>query len=116
GVGYEVGPNLLSITDPRPISLLTSMLDPSAAVDGKFVTYAVLTVDGRTFSGILASETGSSITLLGQDDKRQVILRNQVDELRGTGKSLMPDGLEKELSRQDLADLIDYLRSLRKRS
>jgi len=36
---------------------------------------------------------------------------SKVDKLRGTGKSLMPDGLEKELSRQDLADLIDYLRS-----
>ncbi len=110
GMGYDVGPNLVSITDKRPKSLLTSILDPNAAVDPKYTIYVALTKNGRTFSGVLLSETGTSLTLLGQEDKRQVILRTELEELQSTGKSLMPDGVEKELTRQDLADLIAYVR------
>lgn len=110
GVGYDIAPNLRSITDRQPASLLASILDPSAAVDGKYVTYVALTDDGRTFSGMVASETGNSITLVAQEDKQQVILRSQLEEIRSTGKSLMPDGVEKEMTHQDFADLIAYIR------
>lgn len=109
-VGHDIGPNLRSLTDPKPASLLTSILDPSAAVDGKFVTYIVLTDDGRTYAGMLASETGNSITLVEQEKKQHVILRTQVEEIHSTGKSLMPDGLEKVMTHQNLADLIAYIR------
>jgi putative heme-binding domain-containing protein len=108
-VGYDIGPNLRSLTDQKPSSLLASILDPSAAVDGKFVTYIALTDDGRTFAGMIASETGNSITLVEQANKQHLLLRTQLEEIRGTGKSLMPDGLEKDLTHQDLADLISYI-------
>ncbi len=109
-IGYDIAPNIASLTDKRPETLLTSILNPSASVDSKYLTYTVLTEEGRTFSGILSSETGNSITLLMQENKKQVILRNHIDEIRGTGKSMMPDGLEKETTLQDIADLITYLR------
>ena len=110
GVGYDIGPNLWSITDIKPGSLLTSILDPSAGVDGKYVTYVALTEDGRTFSGMMGTETGNSITLVAPENKRQVILRSDLEELQSTGKSLMPDGVEKEMSHQDFADVIEYIR------
>lgn len=109
-VGVDIGPNLRSLTDRKPASMLTSILDPSASVDGKYVTYIAVTEDGLTFTGMMGSETGNSITLVAQGDKKQTILRGQLDEIRSTGKSLMPDGLEKELTAQDLADLIAYIR------
>lgn len=108
-VGVDIGPNLRSITDRKPASLLTSILDPSASVDGKYVTYIAVTQDGLTFTGMMGSETGNSITLIAQAEKKKTILRGQLEEIRSTGKSLMPDGLEKELSAQDLADLIAYI-------
>ena len=110
-VGYEVGPNLVSLTDKSPQTLLASILDPSAAVEAKYVNYILSTDGGRIVTGILAAETASSITLLAADGKQEVILRNEIDELQSTGKSLMPDGLEKELSPQDVADIIEYLRA-----
>ncbi len=109
--GYDIGPNIASLTDRKPETLLTSILNPSAAVDSKYLAYTVLTDEGRTFSGVLASETGSSITLVMQENKKQVILRNQIEEIQSTGKSMMPDGLEEETTPQDFADLISYLRS-----
>ena len=110
GVGYDIGPNLWSITDTKPANLLTDILDPSAGVDGKYVTYVAVTEDGRTFSGMMGTETGNSITLVAAENKRQVILRSDLEELQSTGKSLMPDGLEKEISPQNFADLIAYIR------
>jgi len=108
-VGFDIGPNLASLTDRRAETLLTSILNPNAAVDSKYLTYTVLTEEGRVFSGMLAAETGNSITLVMQENKKQVILRNQIEEIQSTGKSMMPDGLDKETTVQDIADLIAYI-------
>jgi putative heme-binding domain-containing protein len=110
-IGQDIGPNLRSLTDQTPTSLLTSILDPSASVDGKYVTYIATTDDGRTFAGMVASETGNSITLVEQANTQHVLLRTQVEDIRSTGKSLMPDGLEKDISHQEFGDLISYIRS-----
>jgi putative heme-binding domain-containing protein len=109
GVGHAVGPDLAALANKSPQYLLTEILDPNRNVDSRYVDYAAVTKSGRSFTGLLASETATSITLRGQEGKEQVILRSELEELRSTGKSLMPEGLEKDLSKQDLADLITYL-------
>jgi putative membrane-bound dehydrogenase-like protein len=108
-VGTAVGPDLASLANKSPQYLLTEILDPNRNVDTRYVEYAAVTRAGRTFTGLLAAETTTSITLRGPEGKEQVLLRRDLDELQGTGKSLMPEGLEKDLSRQDLADVILYL-------
>jgi len=110
-VGHDIGPNIASLTDRRPETLLTAILNPSAAVDGKYLTYTIVTDEGRSYSGILGAETGSSLTLVMQENKREVILRNQIEEIQSTGKSMMPDGLEEQTTTQDFADLLAYLQS-----
>jgi putative heme-binding domain-containing protein len=109
GTGHPVGPDLAALPNRSPDALLVSLLDASRNVDQRYVQYLVATRDGRSFSGMLGSETGSSITLRGQEGKEQVILRSDIEELQNTGKSLMPDGLERDLSRQELADVIAYV-------
>jgi putative membrane-bound dehydrogenase-like protein len=109
-VGHDVGPNLAAITDKRPETLLSAILDPSAAVEARFLTYVVLTVDGRALSGLLSNETASSVTLTDAEGKQTSILRSEIDDLRATEKSFMPDGLEKSLPAQQIADLIERLR------
>lgn len=109
GVGHVVGPDLASITDKRPPTLLANIMDPSAEVEARYLTYIVVTVDGRVHNGLLATETGSSITLLSNEGKSETILRTEIEELQASGKSLMPEGLEKDLSPQAVADLIALL-------
>ncbi len=109
GFGQEVGPNLAALSNKTPSALLVSILDPSSAVDSKFVSYLAVTTDGRSLSGIVATETGASVTLLAADGKRQDILRSDIESLQSTGKSLMPDGFERDLIPQDLADLIQFV-------
>ncbi len=110
GAGSAVGPDLGSITDYSSQGLLTAILDPNRAVEARFVDYIAVTEDGLTHTGILASETGNNITLVGQEGKQQVILRSELESLTSSGKSLMPEGVEKDLSPQDLADVIAYVR------
>lgn len=108
--GHEVGPQLASITNKTKEALLASILDPSAAVDAKYLSYTIVTEDGRSFSGTLETETGSSITLLAAEGKRKTVLRRNIEILQASNKSLMPEGLEQGLKPQDLADLIQFVR------
>lgn len=107
--GKPIGPDLTALTDKSPRALLTAVLDPNRAVENKYVSYLAVTEDGLTFNGLLASESGESIALVQSDGKSKTLLRENLDELISTGKSLMPEGLEKDLSAQDLADVIAYL-------
>jgi putative membrane-bound dehydrogenase-like protein len=111
GVGNTVGPDLASLGDKSPPALLIAILDPNRAVEARYVGYTATTKGGLTFTGVLAAETGNSITLVGSDGKPNVILRSDLDELTSTGKSAMPEGLEKEIKPQDMADLIAHIRS-----
>jgi putative membrane-bound dehydrogenase-like protein len=112
GVGHEVGPDLASLGDKSPQALLIAILDPNRAVEARYVNYTARTNAGLTYTGVLASETGNSVTLVAPDGKKQVILRTDLDELISSGKSLMPEGLEKEIKPQDMADLIAHVRSV----
>ena len=112
-VGHAVGPDLTALTDKSPTSLLVAILDPNKAVEAKFLNYTAVTNDGLTFTGMLVSETGSSITLLAAKGKEIPILRTELDILASSSKSLMPEGLEKDVAPQDLADLFAWLGTLR---
>jgi putative heme-binding domain-containing protein len=58
---------------------------------------------------MIAAETATSITLRRAEGASDTVLRVSIDELRSTGQSLMPEGMEKQLGKQEMADLIAYL-------
>jgi putative heme-binding domain-containing protein len=109
GRGHVVGPDLAALTDRSVPGLLTAILDPSRSVEPKYAMYQVITADGRSYAGVLAAETAAQIELVEQESRRHAIPRGEIEEIMSTSKSLMPDGFEKDLSKQQLADLIGYL-------
>ncbi len=109
GEGTEVGPDLASLQDRSPEALLIAILDPNRAFESKFTNFSVATVDGRVLNGLIASESAAAVTLLRQDGKQEALLRSVIDELKSSGQSLMPEGLEKDLTPRTLADLIAFL-------
>jgi putative heme-binding domain-containing protein len=111
-VGNAIGPDLAALSDRSTDALLIAILDPNRALDGRYAAFNVLTKRGQQFSGMLRSETAASITLVGPEGKKQEILRSEIEELTNTGKSLMPDGLEKDIAPKAMADLIAYLQSI----
>jgi putative membrane-bound dehydrogenase-like protein len=112
GNGPLVGPDLASVKDRTPEGLLIAILDPNRAVEPRYLNYLAVTKKGQTFTGLIAAESSASITLVGADGKRRELLRSDLDELTGTNKSVMPEGLEKDISPKDMADVIAYVRGL----
>jgi putative membrane-bound dehydrogenase-like protein len=110
--GFEIGPNLATIQNRGKESILLNVLDPNREVNPEFVNYVVATEDGRSYTGMIQAETATSITLVRAEKKSDTILRNEIELMRSSGLSLMPEGLEKEIDPQSMADLIEYLLSI----
>jgi putative membrane-bound dehydrogenase-like protein len=108
--GGQVGPNLAGISNKSKEELLEAILNPSAAIESRYVNYLVTTTDGRMYDGILAAETPGSITLRGGAGGDVTLLRTKIAEMRASSISLMPEGLEEAMSKEDLAGIIAYLR------
>jgi putative membrane-bound dehydrogenase-like protein len=109
--GGRVGPDLSGINNKTKEELLTSILNPSYAIEPRFVNYIVSTTDGRMFDGVIANETPGAITLRGgSEEGDETILRKNIAAIRASSVSLMPEDLEKSVNKQGLADIIAYLR------
>lgn len=89
--------------------LLTQIIDPSRSVEGNYRAYTVVTKDMRVLSGLLASETRTSIELFDSEGKVHSVLREDVSQLEASAKSLMPDGFEKQVPPEAIADLLEFL-------
>jgi putative membrane-bound dehydrogenase-like protein len=110
-IGKEVGADLAALKDRSTDALLTAILDPNKAVESKFLVYTVVTKDGLQHSGMLKGETGGSLTLIGNDGKEITVVRANIEELAGSQRSLMPEGLEKDLSAVDIGNVIAFVQS-----
>ncbi len=108
-VGHDVGPNLLSVRRRTPDELLLHILDPNREVAPNFVEYVVVTADGRTTTGVVAAESATTITLGRAEGQQETILRADIEAITSSGKSLMPEGLEKRITIQEMADLLTLL-------
>lgn len=111
-LGVTVGPDLAALQDRSPEALLIAILDPNAVFEAKYTNFTAALDDGRVLSGMIAAETANSVTLRRQEGKEDVLLRGDIEELTSSGQSLMTEGLENELSQQDMADLIEFIAKL----
>jgi putative membrane-bound dehydrogenase-like protein len=109
GEGGKVGPDLTGMAAHPKSELIVHILDPSRSVEGNFLQYTVSTTDGRILNGLLEGETKTSVDLLDAEGKRQTLLRDDIDELVASKKSLMPEGFEKTVGPEGLADLLQFL-------
>jgi len=108
-VGHELGKDLKSVGDRGAGTILSAVIDPNREVDPAYLNYSVSTIKGRVYSGVIVAETAASITLKRANGATDTVPRSEIDVLRSTGKSIMPEGLEKEVSVEEMADLIEYL-------
>ncbi len=111
--GVDVGPDISDSRTKTPLQLLTDILQPNRAIDSNYIGYSVLTADGRALSGILVAETGNSVTIRQEENKTVTLRQDQIQEIQSTGISLMPEGLERDIPHQDMADLIAYIKNWR---
>lgn len=114
GKGAQVGPDLSKIAAIRqPRDLLESILYPSASFARGYEAYNVLTEDGRVVSGVITRETAHDVVLRTSDLSEIRISRVGIDEMQPSRTSIMPQGLDARLTRDELRDLLAYLQSLK---
>jgi putative heme-binding domain-containing protein len=110
--GFEVGPDLASSPSRDIDALLTNILDPNRFVDPAQIQYVIIDQSGRSFTGKIVGETATSVTLTSGKGVHETILRKDIDEFVSTGKSLMPEGLESTISKDEMANLLAFLNQL----
>ncbi len=110
GEGAQVGPDLTGVRNQPAEALLLHIIVPNAEIYPGFSAYEAETRDGRSITGILASETPTSVTIRAAQGIEETILRSNLSRFAATSLSLMPDELEKTMSKQELADLLAFLK------
>jgi putative membrane-bound dehydrogenase-like protein len=109
GEGHDVGPRLETIQHRTPREILLHLVDPNREVSPGYIEFIAVRKDGRIATGIVVSETSASVTLRRAEGIQETIPREEIDELKESGKSIMPEGLEKQLSMQEMADILALL-------
>lgn len=107
--GGEVGPDLSGIgRDKNRRYLLEAIVAPNKAIAKGFETAVLALLDGKVIVGIIRNETDDTLELM---DAKGTVIRVPKDEIdeRATGKSAMPEEIVKQLSKDDLRDLVEFL-------
>lgn len=110
GEGGKVGPDITGSNRANIDYILENILDPSALVGKDYQTTIVVTNDGRVITGLRQKETESAVTLRTINDT-VVVAKADIDEMKLSPQSLMPEGQLNQLSADEQRDLIAYLAS-----
>jgi len=108
GEGGKIGPDLTGSHRSNLHYVLENVLDPSAAVGNAYRVTSIVTTGGRLISGILQEQTDSAVTIQTANE-RLVLSREDIDVMKPSPVSMMPEGMLSKLSREQVRDLIVYL-------
>lgn len=108
-LGQAVGPDLASSPSRDPAALLMNILDPNQYVQPNYTVYVLDLTDGRVAEGMIAADTPTSLVLRRSGGEQEMLLRGMIESMKGTGRSLMPEGLEARIAVGEMTDLIAFL-------
>lgn len=111
-VGTAIGPDISDSREQTFEKLLISILDPNRSIDASYFRYMARTDDGKVIEGLLKDANSQTLTLYGQNGST-ILERSEIEEFKSSGASLMPDGMEAQISPQDMADLLWYIKNWR---
>ncbi len=117
GEGGVIGPELTDVFTRWKgdrVGVLREILEPSHKVDAKYVMQRILTVDGRTITGVLLNEDDDSVTLLTNPEAKEptVILQDDIDAMVPSSISMMPKALLDQYTKDEVFEIIAYLESV----
>ena len=111
-VGTIVGPDISDSRVQAFDKLLVSILDPNRSIDANYFRYLARTEDGKVIEGVMKDSNASTITLQNQNGAT-ILERSMIEELKSSGTSLMPEGIEAQIPARDMADLLWYIKNWR---
>jgi putative heme-binding domain-containing protein len=108
--GVSFGPDLGTIRNRRPESILGDILDPNLSIADGFDIWIIELKNGQSVQGLIATETPTAITVNNYGNQKTVIARKDIKTLKALGMSSMPAGLEAEIDQQSMADLLAFIK------
>jgi putative membrane-bound dehydrogenase-like protein len=110
-VGHDVGPDLATIRNRPPELILPDIIMPNKSIAQGYESYVVETRSSGIIEGVLGPQSPTTITIRHEDGKEDVIRREDINDMHVTNLSAMPADLEKEVSVQQMADLLKYIKT-----
>lgn len=110
-VGLVVGPQLEGIGNRGAERLLEDILWPDRNVDEAFRVSLVLLEDGTSLSGLIIDRSDSNLTLVDQNGVKHVLLTSEIEQEKHSALSLMPSNMEELMTPQEIASLLEYLKT-----
>ena len=111
GQGAEVGPDLNALNDRSGLVLLTAILNPNEAIEQSYMAHELMLKDGSEWTVLITNETSSDLSVSLANGEIRKFAKSEIESLRTSTRSLMPDGWGDAMSDQELADLMGYLQS-----
>jgi putative heme-binding domain-containing protein len=108
-MGVDVGPPLSDVKVKPPEGLLSDILDPNRMFEARWSAYQIETKDGRTLSGLIQNETSDAIVLAMMGGAKETLSRSAIRDMKSLDRTLMPDGLEAAISKEQMSDLLAFL-------
>jgi putative membrane-bound dehydrogenase-like protein len=105
----EVGPDITSNGRASFEQLLSNVFDPSLVIGSGYNAVEVITQRGRSLTGLLVEDSPARVVLRVQGGKQEVVARKDIDKVNVSKLSLMPEGIEKQLTTQEIADLFAFI-------
>jgi putative heme-binding domain-containing protein len=109
GAGFKVGPDLTHVNRKDRDYLLSQLVDPNAIIRKEYLAYVAATTDGRVVTGLLVNQNAAELTLMAAKEQKTTIAVADLEELKESKASLMPENVLKQLKPQELRDLFSYL-------
>ena len=108
-LGVDVGPPLSDVKVKPPEALLSDILDPNRMFEARWSGYQIETNDGRTLAGLIQSETTDAIVLAMPGGAKETLSRSAIKDMKSLDRTLMPDGLEAAITKEQMSDLLAFL-------
>jgi putative membrane-bound dehydrogenase-like protein len=109
GEGQEVGPDITVNGRSDFDQLLSNVFDPSLVIGAAYQATTVATTKGQVITGLVVEDNPQRVVLKLQGGKLETVPRGDIEEMQVSKVSLMPEGLEKQLKPQEIADLFAFL-------
>ncbi len=113
GVGHDVGPDLATVRNRSPQLILPDIIMPNKSIAQGYEAYVVETKSSGMIEGVMGAQTPTTVTIRHEDGKQDLIRREEIREMRVTNLSAMPEDLDKQVTVEQMADLLRYLKSPR---
>lgn len=110
-IGIAIGPDLGTVHNWIKEDLLANILDPNMAIASGFDTWQAVLNNGETVQGVIAAETPAAITFRNNNMQDKTVSRQDMQSLKALNTSIMPGGFEKTIDKQQMADLMVFLKS-----